>query len=172
MRPRLRIVSTTTMVMPDDILQFLRRKRTPASPMAATRTNLRICGCRKAKGPHPLVINIHGGFWRAKYDLEHAGFLCAALTRRESRRRIWNIAAWATRAEAGRARSPTSARAFSFCCRMRANMRSMSSAWWLWDIQRAGSWRCAWRRREAVAGSGVAGRRGGSAAGLSTALEQ
>src|SRR5271165_3901127 len=28
----------------------------------------------------PLVINIHGGFWRAKYDLEHAGHLCAALT--------------------------------------------------------------------------------------------
>jgi len=31
-------------------------------------------------GSHPLVMNIHGGFWRAKYDLEHAGHLCAALT--------------------------------------------------------------------------------------------
>lgn len=30
--------------------------------------------------PHPLVINIHGGFWRAKYGLEHAGHLCAAFT--------------------------------------------------------------------------------------------
>jgi acetyl esterase/lipase len=29
---------------------------------------------------HPLVINIHGGFWRAKYNLDHAGHLCAALT--------------------------------------------------------------------------------------------
>jgi acetyl esterase/lipase len=29
-----------------------------------------------------LVINIHGGFWRAKYDLQHAGHLCAALTNR------------------------------------------------------------------------------------------
>jgi acetyl esterase/lipase len=28
----------------------------------------------------PLVINIHGGFWRAKYTLNHAGHLCAALT--------------------------------------------------------------------------------------------
>jgi len=28
----------------------------------------------------PLVIFIHGGFWRAKYDLIHAGHLCAALT--------------------------------------------------------------------------------------------
>lgn len=32
------------------------------------------------KKPSPLVINIHGGFWRAKYNLEHAGHLCAALT--------------------------------------------------------------------------------------------
>jgi len=29
---------------------------------------------------HPLLINIHGGFWRAKYGLEHAGHLCAAFT--------------------------------------------------------------------------------------------
>ncbi|MGA8765240.1 MAG: prolyl oligopeptidase family serine peptidase [Candidatus Sulfotelmatobacter sp.] len=34
----------------------------------------------KVKGPYALVINIHGGYWRAKYDLNHAGFLCAALT--------------------------------------------------------------------------------------------
>jgi acetyl esterase/lipase len=34
----------------------------------------------KTKSPHPLVINIHGGFWRAKYDLAHGGHLCAALT--------------------------------------------------------------------------------------------
>lgn len=27
-----------------------------------------------------LVMNIHGGFWRARYDLGHAGHLCAALT--------------------------------------------------------------------------------------------
>jgi len=35
---------------------------------------------QKSKGPFPLVINIHGGFWRAKYNLDHAGHLCAALT--------------------------------------------------------------------------------------------
>jgi acetyl esterase/lipase len=29
---------------------------------------------------YPLVTNIHGGFWRAKYNLDHAGHLCAALT--------------------------------------------------------------------------------------------
>lgn len=31
-------------------------------------------------GPHPIVIVIHGGFWRAAYDLTHSGPLCAALT--------------------------------------------------------------------------------------------
>jgi acetyl esterase/lipase len=34
----------------------------------------------KGSGPFPLVMNIHGGFWRAKYDLSHGGHLCAALT--------------------------------------------------------------------------------------------
>ena len=33
----------------------------------------------KSAGPHPVVVNIHGGFWRARYDLAHAGHLCAAL---------------------------------------------------------------------------------------------
>jgi acetyl esterase/lipase len=31
------------------------------------------------KGPYPLAICIHGGYWRAKYDLEYFGHLCAAL---------------------------------------------------------------------------------------------
>ncbi len=35
----------------------------------------------KSKGPHPVVIVIHGGFWRAAFDLEHSGHMCAALTR-------------------------------------------------------------------------------------------
>ena len=34
----------------------------------------------KAKGPYPLAIAIHGGYWRAKYDLGYMGHLCAALT--------------------------------------------------------------------------------------------
>jgi acetyl esterase/lipase len=36
----------------------------------------------KNKSSHPLIINIHGGYWRAKYNLDHAGHLCAALTAR------------------------------------------------------------------------------------------
>ncbi|MGE5324351.1 MAG: alpha/beta hydrolase family protein [Actinomycetota bacterium] len=32
-----------------------------------------------ANGPHPVVLFIHGGYWRAKYDLTYAGHLCHAL---------------------------------------------------------------------------------------------
>ena len=31
-------------------------------------------------GPHPVVVGIHGGFWRARYDLDYFGHVCAALT--------------------------------------------------------------------------------------------
>jgi len=31
-------------------------------------------------GPHPLAIALHGGFWRARYDLAYFGHVCAALT--------------------------------------------------------------------------------------------
>jgi acetyl esterase/lipase len=34
----------------------------------------------KTKGPHALAISIHGGYWRAKYDLGYMGHLCASLT--------------------------------------------------------------------------------------------
>src|SRR5436190_1546962 len=34
----------------------------------------------KGDGPHPVVVVLHGGFWRAAYGLEHIGHLCAALT--------------------------------------------------------------------------------------------
>jgi len=42
--------------------------------------DLRLPSPKTAAGPRPLVVNIHGGFWRARYDLVHAGHLCAALT--------------------------------------------------------------------------------------------
>src|SRR5207248_5847251 len=35
----------------------------------------------KNKPPYPAVMMIHGGFWRAKYDLTHAGHLCVALAK-------------------------------------------------------------------------------------------
>jgi acetyl esterase/lipase len=33
-----------------------------------------------SKKPWPVVMNIHGGFWRAKYDLIHTNEFCAAIT--------------------------------------------------------------------------------------------
>jgi acetyl esterase/lipase len=38
-------------------------------------------------GPHPVAIVIHGGYWRAQYDLAHIGHLCTALARE-------GVAAW------------------------------------------------------------------------------
>src|SRR5436309_12234468 len=35
----------------------------------------------KGAGPHPVAIVLHGGFWRAAYDLEYMGHVCAAFTR-------------------------------------------------------------------------------------------
>lgn len=42
--------------------------------------DLRVPAEPAPKAGHVLVINIHGGFWRARYDLTHAGHLCASLT--------------------------------------------------------------------------------------------
>jgi acetyl esterase/lipase len=40
-------------------------------------------------GPHPVVFFIHGGYWRARYDLTHAGHLCAAL--KKNGVATWNV---------------------------------------------------------------------------------
>jgi acetyl esterase/lipase len=34
-----------------------------------------------ADEPYPLVITIHGGYWRSRYDLAYLGHVCAALRR-------------------------------------------------------------------------------------------
>jgi acetyl esterase/lipase len=43
----------------------------------------------KTGGPFPVVMSIHGGYWRAKYDLKYAGHLCAALTTKGLA--TWNV---------------------------------------------------------------------------------
>lgn len=43
----------------------------------------------KSGSPFAVVMNIHGGFWRAQYDLAHAGHLCAALTAKGLA--TWNV---------------------------------------------------------------------------------
>lgn len=42
--------------------------------------DLRFPANQKKEKSHPLVMNIHGGFWRSRYSLDHAGHLCAGLT--------------------------------------------------------------------------------------------
>lgn len=67
--------------MPDDILS---RQPPPADKRLTYGSDanqfleLRLPHGRK--GSPALVINIHGGFWRAQYSLDHAAHLCAALT--------------------------------------------------------------------------------------------
>jgi acetyl esterase/lipase len=41
------------------------------------------------RGPHPVVFFIHGGYWRAKYDLTYAGHLCGAL--KKAGIASWNV---------------------------------------------------------------------------------
>jgi len=43
----------------------------------------------KGRGPFPVVMNIHGGYWRSQYDLLYGGHLCAALTAKGFA--TWNI---------------------------------------------------------------------------------
>jgi acetyl esterase/lipase len=43
----------------------------------------------KSGGPFAVAMMIHGGFWRAKYDLLHCGAMCAALTAKGLA--TWNI---------------------------------------------------------------------------------
>lgn len=43
----------------------------------------------ESNGPHPVVFFIHGGFWRAKYDLTYAGHLCDAL--KKAGIASWNV---------------------------------------------------------------------------------
>lgn len=40
-------------------------------------------------GPHPVIVMLHGGFWRARFDLEYAGHPCAALTAAGAA--TWNV---------------------------------------------------------------------------------
>jgi acetyl esterase/lipase len=43
----------------------------------------------EGKGPHPVAIVIHGGYWRARYDLRHIGHFCVALA--EARVAAWSL---------------------------------------------------------------------------------
>ncbi|MGA2597718.1 MAG: alpha/beta fold hydrolase [Bryobacteraceae bacterium] len=61
-------------------------RRIPYGPEALHFGDLRLPA---GAGPHPLLIFIHGGFWRARRNLEYAGHLCATLAERGVA--SWNI---------------------------------------------------------------------------------
>jgi acetyl esterase/lipase len=66
--------------MSDDILTLPPPPADARLPYGTDRNQFGDLRLPKGKGPFPVVMNIHGGFWRARYDLAHAGHLCAALT--------------------------------------------------------------------------------------------
>lgn len=70
----------TSLMSSDDILQLPPPPADARIPYGSDGNQFGEIRVPKGKGPFPLVMNIHGGFWRAAYDLSHAGHLCAALT--------------------------------------------------------------------------------------------
>jgi acetyl esterase/lipase len=61
-------------------------ERYPYGPEASQFAELRL---PVGAGPHPVVVAIHGGYWRARYDLAYLGHVCAALTARGFA--TWNV---------------------------------------------------------------------------------
>src|SRR5580698_1818019 len=68
------------MMPSDDILNLTPPKADLRVPYGGDENQFVDLRLPKGKGPHALVIAIHGGYWRAKYDLGYMGHVCAALT--------------------------------------------------------------------------------------------
>jgi acetyl esterase/lipase len=64
---------------------------------------------------YPVLIFVHGGWWKAEYDLEYASFLCQAMKQLG--------VAWATTVAAGRARCRTWLQAWTIWRRLRKPIR-------------------------------------------------
>jgi acetyl esterase/lipase len=64
----------------DDILDLTPPKADVRSAYGSDENQFVDLRLPKQKAPHALAIAIHGGYWRAKYDLGYMGHLCAALT--------------------------------------------------------------------------------------------
>jgi acetyl esterase/lipase len=77
------------LAMSQDILQLPPPKADARIPYGKDQFQFGDLRLPPGPGPHPVAIFIHGGFWRAAYDLLHAGHLCAALTRAGFA--TWNI---------------------------------------------------------------------------------
>jgi acetyl esterase/lipase len=67
------------MASSDDILNLAAPRADARVPYGADSNQFLDLRLPSGKGPRGLVICIHGGYWRAKYDLGYMGHLCAAL---------------------------------------------------------------------------------------------
>jgi acetyl esterase/lipase len=68
-------------VLGQDILQLRPPKASARIPYGKDPQQFGDLWLPAGVGPHPVVVFIHGGFWRNAYSLDHAGHLCAALAR-------------------------------------------------------------------------------------------
>lgn len=66
--------------MSDDILSLTSPAADARLPYGGDANQFIDLRLPKGTALHPLAIVIHGGYWRAKYDLLYAGHMCAALT--------------------------------------------------------------------------------------------
>lgn len=79
----------------DDLLDRLAREapqpteRLAYGPAPQQFGDLRLPASGKPAPPWPVVIVIHGGYWRARYDLAYCGAVCGALAR--AGLATWNI---------------------------------------------------------------------------------
>ena len=87
---------------------------------------------KESSKPYPLVINIHGGYWRAKYNLDHAGHLAPLSPQKDWRPPISNTAASAMKAEDGPARLPISVPPINFLCKTRSGTTWTRKESWSW----------------------------------------
>lgn len=97
----------------------------------------------KSLEPFALVVNIHGGFWRDRYDLGHAGHLCAALTAKGLA--TWNVE-YRRVGDAGGGWPGTFEdvrNAYRFLPQLAQRYKLHATKVLVWDILLAESWRCA-----------------------------
>jgi acetyl esterase/lipase len=68
------------MVPSEDILTLAAPKADVRIPYGSDRNQFIDLRLPKQKGPHPAAICLHGGYWRARYDLEYLGHIGVVLT--------------------------------------------------------------------------------------------
>jgi acetyl esterase/lipase len=78
-----------TSLMSQDILRIPPPKANARIPYGKDPNQFGDLFLPSGPGPHPTVLFIHGGFWRAEYSLDHAGHACAALAKAGAA--VWSL---------------------------------------------------------------------------------